>query len=344
MIGTGGFLLSLEPIRTPIKGSFLKNIALHSVSAGILATGAILLPILLNLVPKYIGVEPLVADENIRSMMTVMTLLAGFVVVLSMCIPFNKYRMLSLLAITAVAIILGLMLPTAYIGGQATGADMLAYDAAAGQTIMDSQFMREMFRPMNSPVVRSLVSDLNNYLVLRLFLYISVPLFILVHFAAENYARKDVKDVKKNRAFRIGRRLMLSAGFVLIIHALLSGLELYAVSLIVYELEAPDLLLNISFAVAAITAAAHLAIGVIGYKVWKDPTRKMIRIGFVSGFALLFLTVVSLLFAGIIVFDNDTMYDVDILVILGVSLTYAVGCFIVHANRRLAIAKPRGKA
>ena len=343
VIGTGGFLLSLEPIRTPIKGSFLKNITLQSIAAGILVTGAILLPIMLNLLPKYYTGTPFVADENVRSMMTILTLFAGIVVVLSMCIPFNKYRALSLVAILGVAVILGLMLPTAYIGGQATGADMLAYDAAAGQTIFDSQFIKEMFRPMNSPVVRSLVSDLNNYLVLRLFLYVSVPIFILVHFAAENYARKDVKDVKKNRAFRIGRRLMLSAGFVLMMHATLSLVELTVVARQVYTTITPTLAINLSIALAIFVALMDLAIGVIGYKVWKDPTHKMVRVGFISGIVLLILTVFSVIFSAVIVFDNDTLYDFDLIVILGFAATYAIGAFIVYGNRRLALDKPRDK-
>ena len=86
-----------------------------------------------------------------------------------------------------------------------------------------------------------------------------------------------------------------------------------------------------------------LAIGVIGYKVWKDPTHKMVRVGFISGIVLLILTVFSVIFSAVIVFDNDTLYDFDLIVILGFAATYAIGAFIVYGNRRLALDKPRDK-
>ena len=131
VIGTGGFLLSLEPIRTPIKGSFLRNISLQAVSAGILVATAILLPILLNTIPKFYGFAPFITDNNVRTMMTVLTSISGMVVVFSMCIPFTKYRTLALGAIIGVALVLGLMLPSSFLCGQPSGANMLAFDASS---------------------------------------------------------------------------------------------------------------------------------------------------------------------------------------------------------------------
>ncbi|MBQ3866151.1 MAG: HAD-IC family P-type ATPase, partial [Clostridia bacterium] len=184
VIGTGGFLLSLEPRRTPIRGSFIKNITGRSLAAGILAASSILMPVLLNVLPKAAGAAPYVADANLQCMMTVLMTIAGLVVVFSMCIPFNKYRTLALIAVTAVAGILGMMLPTSFIGGQTMSPEMFA-----GESIFQSPFMHEFLQPWNSPAVQGLLNDVNNYIVLRTFLYVAIPVFILVMFAAENHAR-----------------------------------------------------------------------------------------------------------------------------------------------------------
>lgn len=338
VIGTGGFLLSLEPRRTPVKGSFLKNIVSQSVAAGILATVAVLLPILLNTIPKYFGDVPIISDENVRPMMTVLLTIAGIVIVFSMCIPFNKYRSKALAAVIFVAIFLGLMLPTSYIGGQAAGSNMLQYDAAAGQTIFDSQLFLEMFRPMNSPIVRSLINDENNFMILRVFLYIAVPSFILMRFAVENYVRKDYKDVKKNRAFRIGRRLMLTAGFVLILESIMSFAQMIIIVYLVSSMmETRDIILVLVLTV--VLSVAQIAIGVIGYKVWKDPTRRMIKVGFISGIVLFLLAILPTILAGTLSDIRNPLQFVDSLVLLVIAIGYVIGAVIVRANLKLAREK-----
>ena len=338
VIGTGGFLLSLEPRRTPVKGSFLKNIVSQSVAAGILATVAVLLPILLNTIPKYFGYVPIISDENVRPMMTVLLTIAGIVIVFSMCIPFNKYRSKALAAVIFVAIFLGLMLPTSYIGGQAAGSNMLQYDAAAGQTIFDSQLFLEMFRPMNSPIVRSLINDENNFMILRVFLYIAVPSFILMRFAVENYVRKDYKDVKKNRAFRIGRRLMLTAGFVLILESIMSFAQMIIIVYLVSSMmETRDIILVLVLTV--VLSVAQIAIGVIGYKVWKDPTRRMIKVGFISGIVLFLLAILPTILAGTLSDIRNPLQFVDSLVLLVIAIGYVIGAVIVRANLKLAREK-----
>ena len=338
VIGTGGFLLSLEPRRTPVKGSFLKNIVSQSVAAGILATVAVLLPILLNTIPKYFGYVPIISDENVRPMMTVLLTIAGIVIVFSMCIPFNKYRSKALAAVIFVAIFLGLMLPTSYIGGQAAGSNMLQYDAAAGQTIFDSQLFLEMFRPMNSPIVRSLINDENNFMILRVFLYIAVPSFILMRFAVENYVRKDYKDVKKNRAFRIGRRLMLTAGFVLILESIMSFAQMIIIVYLVSSMmETRDIILVLVLTV--VLSVAQIAIGVIGYKVWKDPTRRMIKVGFISGIVLFLLAILPTILAGTLSDIRNPLQFVDSLVLLVIAIGYVIGAVFVRANLKLAREK-----
>lgn len=338
VIGTGGFLLSLEPRRTPVKGSFLKNIVSQSVTAGILATLAVLLPILLNTIPKYYGYDPFITDANVRPMMTVLTTIAGIVVVFSMCIPFNKYRSKALAAVLFVAVFLGFMLPTSYIGGQAAGASMLHFDAAAGQSIFDSQFFKEMFRPMNSPVVRSLVGDENNFAILRVFLYVAIPAFILMRFAVENYARKEYKDVKTGRAFRIGRRLMLTSGFVLILQAMLS----IAQTLVMYADIAGEIGMGgfvLVEVIVMVVCIIQFTIGVIGYKVWKDPTKKLIKVGFVSGIILFVLAVLPVILTSTIDDSGNPLVFADSAVTLIIAINYIVGAVIVRANYKLAREK-----
>lgn len=338
VIGTGGFLLSLEPRRTPVRGSFMKNIVSQSITAGALATVAVLLPILLNTIPKYYGYTPFIMDDNVRPMMTVLTSIAGVVVVFSMCIPFNKYRSKALAAVLFVASFLGLMLPTSYIGGQAIGADMVRFDATAGQTFFDSQLVFEMFRPMNSPVIRELISDDNNFVILRVFLYVAIPAFILVRFAVENFARKEYKDVKTGRAFRIGRRLMLTAGFVLILQAFL----MVATLLLSYTDISQEIGLAgyiIYAAIILIIIAVQFAIGVIGYLVWKDPTRKRIKIGFISAIVLFVLSILPVILTGSIDDSGDPLIFADSVVTLIISVGYIIGAIIVRANLKMARAK-----
>lgn len=346
VIGTGGFLMSLEPRRTPVRGSFMKYIVSESCAAGILAAFATLMPILLYTIPSYFGVEPFVTGTNVSPMMTVLTTLSGFVVVFAMCIPFNKYRTISLIAIIGVILVLGMLLPTAYIGGRATGSDMLAYDKAAGQTLFDSPFFREMFHPTKSPVVQSLLSDTNNYIVLRIFLFIAIPAYILVHFAAENYSRKEFKDVKKNRAFRIGRRLMLAAGFVLMLNAVFTLFELYTLMklLIGIGMEGFPVEFYLIMGFEFLVPILDLAIGVIGYKVWKDPTRKMIRIGFIAGAVLFAVTLVQVLLIGVYSVSADNLLDsADNVIVLIVTAFYVLGSVVVLANKKNAVAGKRPK-
>ncbi len=340
VIGTGGFLLSLEPRRTPIKGAFLKNIVSQSICAGILAAFAILLPILLYTIPTSMGITPFVSLENVRTMMTIMLSVAGIVVIFSMCIPFNRYRALALTAVIAVATTLGMMLPSAYIGGRPIGSNMVAFDKAAGQTFFDSQLMQEMFHPFRSDAIKSLVADTNNFIVLRIFLYIAIPAFILIRFAVENYNRREYKDVKKNRSFRIGRRFMLASGFVLVIRALLAMAELIASNTyLIVPKETVDMYKAVE--INATIILLHLAIGVIGYKLWKDPTKKMIKIAFWSAMLLVVLTVIQMISMGSIINEDSTLLMIDSIEILAAAIAYVIGAIIVRKQINLGLDKPR---
>lgn len=348
VIGTGGFLLSLEPMRKPIVGSFMRNILTQAVAAGVLVSFGILLPLLLYTIPQSFGAAPLIDASNVRTMMTILVTVAGFVVLFSMCLPFNRYRMITMSALIGVVLILGLLLPTPYIGGMPIGSDMLKYDRSANETIFDSQLIREMFRPGNAQVIRNLVADKDNFVILRLFLYVAVPVFILIQFAIENANRKNYgKDVKKNRSFRIGRRLTLTAGFVLILHAILSAAEAITAS-------SPDQVVSISdkyhvgtglsVFINVLFILLHLTIGYIGYKVWKDPTKKMLRVAFGAAMVQLVLTVVNMLLSqSVIAKTGDVLMRLDSVLILVASVAYITGAAIIRSQYHLGLLKPRGR-
>lgn len=345
IIGTGGFLLSLEPIRKPIKGSFMKNILTQAVAAGSLVAVGILLPLLLHTVPQSFGAAPIISAENLKMMMTVFVSIAGLVVIFSMCLPFNKYRALTLTALIGVAGVLGFMLPSAYLGGQAIGVDMLAFDKAAGQTIFNSPLLNQMFQPWNSPAVQGFFADNNNLVVLRLFLYVAVPIFILIRFAIENYNRKEYKDVKKGRSFRVGRRMILTSGFVLILHAIVAAIEAAASSFSTSMVAISDkypIGEGMSIFINSLFIVLYFAIGYIGYKAWKDPTKKMLRISFASAAVLLLLTVAHMILTGSVISTTDNILMLmDSVIILVMTVVYIIGSIIIRSQIKLGLLKPR---
>ena len=328
VIGTGGFFISLEPRRTPVRGSFLKTIVMQSISAGVLSASAVLLPIMLNTVPKYFGYAPLVSDMNVKPMMTVLLSVSGIVVVFSMCIPFNKYRAFSLVSILFVASFLGMLVPSTYIGGKSIGPDMLDFNSEIGQTIFDSQLVQEIFHPSRSEVVRELFSDKNNYLVLQLFLYIAIPVFIMIRFAVENYTQRAYKKSTGNRGFRIGRRLMLSTSFVIMLHAVFTFTE--SAILTKSSLEIGDVKAVLSFTpILVVLATAQVAIGVIGYIVWKSPTKKAVNTGFIAGILLFLLTVAPMFITGTVISPDNPLVMTDNTIILLATALYIIGAVIV---------------
>lgn len=177
-IGTGGFLLSLDLAnKHPLRGSFIKNISLKALSAGLLAAIAIILPITFFTIPTSLGYAPLISEPNVRSMITVLLTCAGLVVLLSLCIPFNGWRARAFVLTVLVAFALAMMLPTSYIGGRPTSAEMFQYDKAANQTIFDSQFMQEFLKPWRSDVFHNLNQNVTNYVILGVFFLVAFPIF-----------------------------------------------------------------------------------------------------------------------------------------------------------------------
>jgi hypothetical protein len=163
-----------------------------------------------------------------------------------------------------------------------------------------------------------------------------------VHFALENYARKEYKDVKKNRSFRSGRRMMLAAGFVLMLQAM--------IYLVLYIRLIIELIADGSFGQVAaevilsfVLLLAQLAIGILGYKVWKDPTKKMILVGFISGIVLFLLTVIPMLFEGVSFADDSLLTMSGSIIVFVITVVYVLGSVIVFAGRKHAVLGKRPK-
>jgi cation-transporting ATPase E len=125
VIGTGGFFISIsEGSREPFKGSFIRNINMKAILAGLLAAIAIVIPIVCYTIPTYFHKAPIIKAENIRTMITVLLTMAGYVVLLTLCLPFKGQQAFAFLITLVTGLILAFALPTSYIGGNSTGADM----------------------------------------------------------------------------------------------------------------------------------------------------------------------------------------------------------------------------
>ena len=333
VIGTGGFLLSLESKKTPVRGSFIKNINSKAIAAGILAATAISLPIMMYRFPMYFGAEPLISAGNVRTMMTVLMLLAGLTVVISMCVPFNKYRMFAVIAVIFVATFLGFMLPTSYIGGLPTSGAMFNFDASAGQTIFDCQFLREMFRPWNSEVVKNLVADRDNYTTLHIFMFIAVPLFMFVMNLIDRHLEKGYISFKEDRKVGAGRILLLISGTVLIIEALLSAFDFARMIFEIKEIAESTFelvfIIGIMAIVVAIIIFLYLFMGISGYKAWKTGEKKYISRAFVLSLITGVFLALQLVLGGTSSFvGENSLSTVDNITAFVLTCIYIVGAFV----------------
>jgi hypothetical protein len=180
VIGTGGFILSLEGTKKPIKGSFSKTIIAKAIAAGLLALAAVMLPILAYVIPKHYGQEPWINALNVKSMISILLTLAGLVVTFTMCLPFTKYRVFAFTLVCLTVVSLSFLVPTSFVGGRPTSASMFGYDTSLGQNFFDCQFMRELFRPWNSPAFQNLFEDRDNFIIMGIFLFVALPLFFLI--------------------------------------------------------------------------------------------------------------------------------------------------------------------
>ena len=177
VIGTGGFVLSLESSKRPIKGSFTKTIISKGIAAGLLAMIAIVLSIQLYTFPYSLGYEPFIVETNVKAMVSILLTFAGLVVAFTMCMPFTKYRVFAFTLIILTAISLAFMFPTSFVGGQPTNAAMFGFDKSNGETFFDCQFMKEFLQPWNSKAVQDIFRFKENFIILGIFVFAALPLF-----------------------------------------------------------------------------------------------------------------------------------------------------------------------
>ena len=198
VIGTGGFFISIsEGSREPFKGSFIRNINMKAILAGLLAAIAIVIPIVCYTIPTYFHKAPIIKAENIRTMITVLLTMAGYVVLLTLCLPFKGQQAFAFLITLVPGLILAFALPTSYIGGDPTGADMFISKEGS---LYNSQFFHELFQPWNASVIQNFTSDFKNYIVLGLFFIIMFPVFGQLFKALDIYINSSYdKELTKNQ-------------------------------------------------------------------------------------------------------------------------------------------------
>ena len=193
IIGTGGFLLSLEQTKQPIKGSFGRNVLAKAVPSGIFVFIGAILPVLL----KNLGVygEGTYAHETTTSLISLMTAVAGATVLIAMCIPFNKHRAISAALVIGNVALFALALPRVFIGAKALNfSDM-------------TTIMSEAFQPWNARALQVvfLTSEgaFNSYAFLTLALYflVGLPVYYLVISIINKYLAErnldNEEDIKK---------------------------------------------------------------------------------------------------------------------------------------------------
>ena len=196
VIGTGGFILSLEGSKVPIRGSFIKTIISKAIAAACIAAIAVILPVMLYVVPRFFGYDPIIAEYNVKTMISILLTQAGLVVAATMCYPFTKYRIFALALILLTALALSMMLPTSYIGGRPTSPEMFGYDTSLGQTFFDCQFMKELLKPWNSQAVIDLRSQNGNFIIMGIFFCVTLPVFFVVMYIINHFVLKNDPDVK----------------------------------------------------------------------------------------------------------------------------------------------------
>ncbi len=338
IIGTGGFLLSLEYQKEPIRGSFIKNIALKALAAGLLAATAIILPITMYAAPNYLGRTPFIASTSVGAMVTILLSISGFVVVLCMCLPFNKYRIFTILAVLFVGGFLGLALPTSFLCGAPTGASMFAYDSSLGQTIFDAQFFHEVFQPWNSPVVRNVFLNYDNYLIIRVFLYVAIPVFFIIMHGIDQSLRREYGIINNEQSrVTFGKTMLLVSGVVLIIQ------RIFAIIADIMDMRNFDLFsistATVNVILSFLVSGLVIFQGYCGYRVWKTGDRRFMNLSFIFSIFTLVLLVVDLSLEPItitLVFgDNpqNTLATADNLISIIIQVLYILGSFIVWYSR-----------
>lgn len=193
IIGTGGFLLSLERTKRPIKGSFGRNVLAKAIPSGIFVFIGAITPVLLNAAGAY-GTGAY-ASETSTSLISLMTALAGSTVLIAMCIPFNKHRVICICLVIGNIALFALALPRVFIGAKSLN--------FSDTTTLLSEF----FQPWNARALRVVflneagIFNAPAFLTLALYFFIGLPVYYIVitlvnKFLAERSLDNE-EDLKK---------------------------------------------------------------------------------------------------------------------------------------------------
>ena len=180
VIAVGGFLLSLEGSKTPITGTFAKNVYTKALASGLLVFLAALLPCLLNL----FGV--IKVSANVTSMISILTTIAGMTVMLRNSLPFTKYRLIVFLFVVFATLILAFALPRPYVGGQFLSVKDFA----------DGTIQAEFFQPWNSSVFKNFNAEPITYWIMLAFVLFALPLYALTIYLSEKFMKRNLNKVE----------------------------------------------------------------------------------------------------------------------------------------------------
>lgn len=167
VIAVGGFLLSVEGSSKPITGSFMKTVYSKAAASALLMTIGALLPCILSVIRS--GGERIMTPDNARSMISLLTTIAGFTVLLLMCYPFTRYRTVVLVVSLAITVLCALALPTVYVGGRSWSFRDIQLNGA------NSEVFKNFFNFSNS-IFQSF--GLAEYATLGAFFVVALPLYI----------------------------------------------------------------------------------------------------------------------------------------------------------------------
>ena len=190
IIGTGGFLLSLEPTKAPIRGKFGRNVLAKAIPSGILVWIGAMLPV-------FLCKGGVITPDTMTSMISVMTATAGLTVVISMSIPFNRFRAICVSLVAGNVLLFALALPSVFVGAHA-----MNINAATIRTLLS-----EAFQPWNSPSIQCLfIKEVGSQVefqgwavgTLAAFLVIMIPAYYFVIKGIDKWLNKlNERDEKR---------------------------------------------------------------------------------------------------------------------------------------------------
>jgi len=176
ILAVAGFLLSLETSKEPIKGSYEENVFPKAIAGGVFMFIGALLPCLLNLTNA-------IKIENVSTLISLLTTIAGLAVLFRLSFPFSKYRIFVYITTVIVICLFSLSLPRTFLGGV----------PVALSDFFNGQVQIEFFKPWNSQTFIDLYEDWRNSIVILVFVFAGAPLYVFTSTLLEKFFSFFVK-------------------------------------------------------------------------------------------------------------------------------------------------------